>query len=277
MDLKKRLQTISATLKELSVTKASNNLKTAAVQRHNWTPSEISTILDQYKTWAVNAGPDKVFRLKEFVLSLRAAFPFFDELDDEHFYSRVKRVLYRALVRYNIRWQHSGKKALKDKADFPPDLVKLLNELEENGIGIADDGSVLIAFTLAPFTGEDDGYELPDIISAVSHLNKVALNKQKGFEEIAQQATLVSGLLKRFLSLWNKEKKSVVYTPPQYKTINKSEYKVEPDPTNPNLVNVKKQDGTVYQVDKLNHTCTCPAGEQGIPCKHIRSVLYENY
>lgn len=276
MDLVQKLQTLSVTLRSVSASVSRPGLQASTEKRHNWTPEEIEALLSQYKDWGVQAGPDKLFRLKEFILSLRPVFPFLQNIDDTSFYNRVKRVLYRSLVRFNVIWKHSGKRALKDKPSLPAELKQVLNDLEEVGIGIAEDGSVLIAFTLSPFTGEDDGYEIYDIVSAISHLQKVATNPHPLLASIREEAQQAIALLQKLLTLWSKDNKSdQVYKPPEYKTLSQ-DYVVAVDPTDKNMVNVTKSDGTVYHVNKTKHTCTCPAGQAGRPCKHLRTVLYEH-
>lgn len=269
-----RLLEAKTRLLNLGIPSLTNSYAADSSTRHRWTPEEITLLLEKYNEWALNTGPGKIFRLKEFILSLRTAFPRLAEVNDESFYNRLKRVLYRGLVQNNVSWKHSGRKSLKTIANLPPDLKQLVSQLEDNGIGIATDGTVLIAFTLAPFTGQDDGYEVKDTVAAIAHLNKVAANPDPRFAEIKDQAKTASGLLRQFNNLWGKKMPASVYTPPQDTKL-KEGYKITPDATKPNLFQVAKEDGTVYVVDSEEHTCTCPAGQAGRPCKHLRHVLYQ--
>lgn len=50
-----------------------------------------------------------------------------------------------------------------------------------------------------------------------------------------------------------------------------TDYKVKQE-KDPNIVEVKGSNGTVYSVDKVNRTCTCPGFKFRGQCKHVDSL-----
>lgn len=261
--LVKRLRKIALLMR---VVQAQSNIR-----RHRWTDEEIKLILQKYHEWSIRTGPEGLFDLKSFVLSLRSEFPFFDTLSDKQFYERVKRLLYRALGKFGVAWKHKGKKALLESVSDPK-IVNILKVLEEEGVFITVDGEVLITFVLKSVTGEDDGYWIPDVIKALKHLQQISANVSRGFEENAIHAKRVIPLLQHFLDLWNDlENKEQYYKAPEHKQL--EGYQLSFDKTNPKNVQVVKPDGTAYVVNRENHTCTCPAGQAGRTCKHLTYVL----
>jgi hypothetical protein len=255
------------------ICRISHRLVEATQQRHKWTEQEVLHLLDKYREQSSKLAPDGTFSLKEFIQAQRGQYSFFDELSDQQFYERVKRLLYRVLGKYGLAWKHSNKKLLKDNTPNTQ-IKKALERLEEEGVFVATTGEILMTFALSVLRGQDEGYWLPDIVKALAHLRKVAGNPQKEMKEVADQAQIVIPLLQHFLDLWNQvEEPEKFYQAPEHKNLIDDGYKLTRNPNNPSLVTIEKPDGTTYQVDKDKHTCTCPAGVAGRSCKHLTYTL----
>lgn len=245
--------------------------KLAQVKRHQWSRDQLATLLSAYQEHSAEAGGS--FNLKEFLLTLRSHFPFFEELDDDHFYERLKRTLYRQLLKSSTPWRHSKKEKLQAYT-LSPDLKATVLALEQLGVALATDGAVLLIFPMEAMTNSPtDGYFVKDIPAAITHLKKLQQVTPEQYESVKTTAGQVITLLQRFVEQWKQQPEEER----TYKTNRKplgSEYEIQQDPTNPKKFTVTKNDGTSYECDTEEHTCTCPAGEAGRTCKHLAHVLF---
>lgn len=242
-------------------------------KRHKWTPEQLNTLVKKYRQWATRAGPHSLFRLKDFIMSMRDELEFFRQLPDKNFYDRVKRTLYRSLAKKGIAWKHYGKTQI-DKQKIDQSLRIVLEELEKRGVSIATDGSVLLIFPLQYYTHEShDGYFVPTIPHAISHLQKMIQALPEEQQELKETAKEVIRLLQDFLNIWRAHPQKEVLLQPNIKRELSNEYEVT-ETDKPGVFKVEKDDGTIYYTDVENATCTCPAGQAGKICKHITNIAY---
>lgn len=251
-------------------------VRISAIGRHKWTQEEVATLLEEYRNWSKKAGPDKLFKLKDFVMSMREHYPFFDELEDPKFYDRVKRTLYRTLTKTGTAWKHAGKTRLH-KVEGHPELTRTLDELEKRGVAIATDGSVLLIFPVQYYTHQpDDGYFVPTVGHAIMHLKKMIANLGEEHEGVADEARAVIPLLQKFVEAWRLHpEREQIFDPNIKNKISEEDYKITQVPENPTQYEIEKPDGTKYYCDVEEHTCTCPAGSKGLMCKHLNTLLFK--
>lgn len=263
----KRLANLKNTLHQVRV---------SAVGRHRWTQEEVATLLQKYREWSKEAGPDKLFKLKDFVMSMREQFPFFKELEDKKFYDRVKRTLYRTLAKTGTAWRHAGKTRLR-KVEGNPELTQTLEELAKRGVAIATDGSVLLIFPVQYYTHQpDDGYFVPTVGHAISHLKRMIQNLGEEHQTLIEEAKAVIPLLQKFIEAWRLHpEREQIFDPNIKNKISDTDYKITQSPENPSQYEVEKPDGTKYYCDVEEHTCTCPAGSKGLTCKHLNTLLFQ--
>lgn len=250
--------------------------KKAAVPRHRWTSEQLRKLISRYRKWSQEAGPDKLFKLKDFILSNREDMPFFAELDDEAFYERVKRTLYRALAQSGTAWRHAGKTQLTKVVDNP-EINQILSELAQHGVGISTDGAVLLIFPAQYYTHQpDEGYFVPTVGHAITHLKKIIATLQDSHQEVVEEAKKVVPLLRQFAEAWRMHpEREEIFDPNIRSKLEEDEYTITQDPNNPTQYEVLKKDGTRYYCDAEEHTCTCPAGASGRTCKHLNNLLFK--
>lgn len=248
-------------------------LRNGAVQRHRWDSSEVQTLIDRYRSWSQQAGPRKLFKLKDFVMSTREDFPFFEELPDKNFYERVKRTLYRVLTKTGMAWRHAGKTRLETVVKDSR-IKNILEQLEQHGVGIATDGSVLLVFPIELYTHQpDEGYFVASIPHAINHLKKIVANAPDEYQELKDTALQVVPLLREFVQKWKEQPSEEATFKPKLKQDIQSEgYAIKQDPENSDVYEIHKPDGTVYYCNVEEQTCTCPAGQAGRVCKHLLNV-----
>lgn len=268
---------LSLQAKLIKIASRLKGLNVFAVGKHHWSPEEVSDLVNKYRDWSKQAGPEQAFSLKDFILSMRQDYPFFQELPDSKFYERIKRTLYRSLSKAGVAWKHAGKKKIKPE-EQTPEIAAIIHKLEQHGVGIATDGAVLLIFPVRLYTHEsEDGYFLPTIPHAINHLRNLITNTENPTSEIVEEARLVIPLLQQFIAAWKKEpEKEKLFNPNIKRNLPTGEYSITQDPLNSDLHKVKKMDGTVYICDTKNHTCTCPAGQAGRNCKHLSTLLFES-
>lgn len=246
------------------------------VQRHRWTPEELSNLITKYQQWSEKAGPSHLFKLKDFILSTRDSLPIFTELNDKQYYERVKRTLYRTLAKTGTAWRHFGKTRLTQEVTDPT-IEGIVNQLEEQGVSIATDGSVLLVFPVEYYTHQpSDGYFVPTIGHAITHLKKMIGALDEDFEELTTQAQKVIELLQQFAQAWRSHpEREQVFDPNIKKKLPSEEYSIAQNPDKPTEYTITKADGTTYTCDVAEHKCTCPAGEAGRMCKHLNNLLFQ--
>lgn len=252
----------------------SERLCYATVARHKWSQQEIETIINRYNEWSNAIGPDQRFSLKDFIMSLRDDFSFFSELNDKQFYERIKRALYRSLVQSGAAWRHHGKQRLQTTTQNSS-LIRILQELEKHGVGIANDGAVLLIFPVQYYTSQpNDGYFVPSIPHAISHLQRIIQTINDPKHTVVQEAKIVIPFLQQFIQIWKQSPdRKEIFNPNIENSMNTDQYKVTQSPQKPNQFKIQKEDGTIYYCDILLHTCSCPAGQAGKLCKHLSTLL----
>lgn len=223
---------------------------------HSWSTEEKKKLFQLYKQWVEQHGSFQYGDIKKFINSIKKHFPLIEE---SRFYDTVRRQLYRILIEKDINWAGRGKRTLKETlADSV--LIGYLKNLESLGYFIYEDGSVW-------YSNPPVVYQLPTIEHAIIHESKVV--QQSPSPKRRQLGAQALKLLEKFKTEWLKTKSKAIYNP---KSFLSEGYEVIPKADNTFII--KSPQGQTYSVDKEKGTCTCPAGQKGLTCKHLREVIY---
>jgi len=141
--------------------------------------------------------------------------------------------------------------------------------LSRLGYVIHNDGSIT-------YTQEPVRKAFPNIFDAIDHEHQVIFNnsalvernKENAATDLIQRKEELITLAKRRLNalrLWSKTF-GQPYPLPGY---------VVTDNGDGNYTVLKEQDGTSYTVDINDQSCSCPGGQRGTRCKHLKAVLWK--